>query len=111
MTFPLPDELAPLGSQPVERIEEVSGIYFRSVLLERGTVIPQHTHDHNHATYVGSGKARLWVNGVWRADYPAGHAVEVKAGQSHVFQALEPNTRLACVHDVASAESVRTKGL
>ena len=103
---PLP---AAADSYPsVELIEEVAGIYFRSVLLANaGDVIPQHVHDHDHATFVGAGKARLWVDGVWSADYEAGRAVEVKAGKSHVFQALEPNTRLACVHDVESAESAK----
>lgn len=108
----LPENLADLNDQPVERIEEVCGLYFRSVLLERvGTVIPQHSHDHDHATFVGAGKARAWVDGVWYGDYEAGRAIPIKAGRKHVFQALEPMTRLACVHDVASAESVKEKGL
>lgn len=108
---PLP-ETRPLDNIPVERIEEVCGIYFRSVLLELvNTVIPQHQHDHDHATFVASGKARAWADGQWIGDYEAGSAVEIKAGSLHVFQALEPNTRLVCVHDIASAESIKEKGL
>lgn len=107
--YPLPEGVE-LAEHPVERIEEVCGIYFRSVFLESaGLVIPQHKHDHDHATFVGSGKARVWVDGVWFGDYEAGSAVPIKAGREHVFQALEANTRLACVHDVASAESVKKR--
>lgn len=101
-----------LGEPLVERIEEVCGIYFRSVLLkEIGTVVPLHTHDHDHATFVANGKVRAWADGVLLGDFEAGSAFEVKAGKEHLFRALEPNTRTVCVHDIASAESVKEKGL
>lgn len=101
-----------MSEEIVERIEEVCGIYFRSVLLERnGTRIPQHVHDHDHATLVCSGAARVWVDGELIGDFDAGRAVPVLAGKMHEFQALLPMTRLACVHDVASAESIKEKGL
>lgn len=109
--YSMPEKLPPLEAQPVEFVEEVCGIYFRSLLLLRtGTAIPQHVHDHDHATYIGAGKVRLWVDGEWDGDYTAGHAVAIVAGKQHVFQALEDNTRLACVHDIASAESAKRKG-
>lgn len=109
----LPDVTTPLSEQPVERIEpDVAGLYFRSVLLEQaGTVIPQHEHDHDHATLVCSGKARVWVDGAYFGDYEAGRAIEIRAHCAHVFQALESNTRLCCVHDIESAESVKRKGI
>lgn len=96
---------------PVERIEEVAGIYFRSVLIPyKGMVADQHVHDHDHATFVGAGKVRAVADGKLLGDYEAGRAIEIKAGVYHQFEALEDNTRLACVHDIASAESVRVKG-
>lgn len=108
----IPTETIPLDELPVESIHEVCGIYFRSVLLKKEmTVIPQHEHDHDHATLVCSGKARAWVDGVYYGDFVAGTPIEIKAGKKHVFQALEPMTRLTCVHDIASAESVKAKGI
>lgn len=108
---PVPDG-KPVDNIPVERIEEVCGLYFRSVLLEQvNIIIPQHEHDHDHATFVASGKARAWADGSWIGDYEAGSAVKIKAGSVHIFQALEPMTRLVCVHDIASAESVKRKGI
>lgn len=109
--YPPPEATTKLSEQPVERIEIVAGLYFRSVLLENGTVIPQHVHDHDHATFVGSGRARGWANGRWIGDKGPGEAFEVLAYQEHVFQALEANTRLCCVHDIESAESVKRKGI
>lgn len=96
----------------VEFVEEVAGIYFRSVLLpDAGTFIPQHMHDYDHATYVASGSVRLFVNNQEKAIYKAGSAVLIQANKQHSFLSLEPNTRLACIHDAESADSIKVKGL
>src|SRR5690348_9201064 len=97
-------------SELVEFVDEKGGLYFRSVLLpSAGTWIDQHVHDHDHATYCGSGAAVLYVDGQAIEIVEAGHAVEIKAGKKHAFWSVEPNTRLTCVHDVKSAESVKRK--
>jgi quercetin dioxygenase-like cupin family protein len=99
-------------SEMVEFIEEVCGIYFRSILLpEKGMRVEQHVHDHDHATYCGSGRARVFVDGEDQGDVTAGRAIAVMAGKKHAFESMEDNTRLTCVHDVASAESIKAKGL
>jgi quercetin dioxygenase-like cupin family protein len=88
----------------VEFVESIADVYFRSVFLAfKGTKIPQHKHDEDHATYVGQGKARLYVDGQFQQDIEAGHAVLVKAGKDHIFEALENNTRLTCVWSAEAA--------
>ena len=100
------------GDTPVERIAEAGGLYFRSVLLrEAGMVIPQHTHDHDHATLVCSGSARGWCDGKLMGDKSRGEAFEVLAGHQHIFESLEPMTMLTCVHDIYSTLSIARKGL
>ncbi|MGH8908865.1 MAG: hypothetical protein ACRD0K_20820 [Egibacteraceae bacterium] len=103
-----PTATGPLDEQPVEYIEpDVAGLYFRSILLaDAGTIVPQHSHDHDHATLVCSGAARLWVDGVHVGDKMAGQAFFVKARSQHLFQALLPGTRLCCVHNIESAEAI-----
>lgn len=99
-------------SEVVEFVEEVCGTYFRSVLLPKaGMRISQHVHDHDHATYIGNGAVALRVGTILAGTFKAGQAVPILAGQLHEFEALEDNTRLACVHDVASAQSIKEKGL
>lgn len=94
-----------------EFIEEVEGIYFRSVFLPfKGMTIPQHRHDVAHPTLCGSGKARLYVDGRFCCDIEAGHAVPIKAGVDHLFEALEDDTRLTCVFDAARANEIKDKG-
>lgn len=112
MTHARPTETTPVKEIPVEYIEEAAGLYFRSILLkEKNTFVPQHEHDHRHATLVCAGKARGWCGEVWIGDKGPGEAFDIEPGSSHSFMALEPDTRLACVHDIASAESVKAKGL
>lgn len=96
----------------VEFVEEKAGIYFRSLRMPRaGTVVSQHVHDHDHATLCGNGRAIMFVNGERVGELRAGQAAELKAGQRHSFITLKPDTLLVCIHDVASAESIKRKGL
>jgi quercetin dioxygenase-like cupin family protein len=90
----------------VESIQEnVAGLYFRSVLLDAGVMIPQHTHPYDHATIVASGAAILYVDGIPVGKYEAGTAVEIKANKQHAFYSTAINTRLVCIHHTASAEA------
>lgn len=97
----------------VEFVEEVGGIYFRSIVLPfKGMTIPQHVHSEPHATYVGSGAARLYIDYREAVDVQAGHAIEVAAGKRHWFEALEDNTRLVCVwSSEAAAREMKARGL
>lgn len=96
----------------VEFIEEVGGIYFRSIRLAKaGMFVPQHEHDHDHATFCGNGAARAWADNEWIGDVEQGRAIEIKAGRHHTFMALEDNTLLTCIHDLSSALSLKERGL
>jgi len=99
-----------VNDEIVEFCEEKGGVYFRSILVPKaGTMIPQHVHPHDHATYCGRGRAAPFVQGVRQPDLLEGHAFEVKAGIEHAFVTLEDNTRLACCHDAASALAAKEK--
>lgn len=111
MQYPMPTETTPLDIVPVEQIVEAGGFYFRTICLaEPGYVVPQHVHDHEHVTLVGSGKARGWKHGVWIGDRSAGEAFVIEADAPHLFQALDAQTRLTCIHNIESALSLKRKG-
>lgn len=96
----------------VQYVDEVAGVYFRSILLpEAGMKVSQHVHPYDHATYCGSGSALLFVDGVFQRIVYAGDVVEVKANMKHEFESAEPNTRLTCVHNVESADFIKERGL
>lgn len=97
---------------PVQYIEEVCGIYFRAVeLLRAGDRIPQHAHDHDHASFVGRGSVVVRVNGEELGYFAAPKAIPIMAGAVHEFEAQEDNTLVCCVHNIESAESIKRKGL
>lgn len=110
MTYPLPTPTHHLADLPLEQIVEAGGFYLRSYLLkESGTIIPQHVHDHDHVTLVGSGRVRGWQDGICIGERGPGEVFEIPAGTAHVFQSLEPYTLLCCVHNIDSALSVKRK--
>ncbi len=95
----------------IEYIDTCCGIYFRSIVLQKGEIADQHVHEFDHATYIGNGRVRLRAGGALVGDYAAGQVVAVVANTHHTFEALEANTRLTCVHDAKSAEAIRLKQL
>lgn len=112
MSYDIPTVTHALHELPLECITEVGGLYFRTVTFkDAGIIIPQHVHDHDHVTFIGSGKFRGWKDGEWIGDRSAGQAFDIPAGSSHIFMSLEANSLLACVHTIDSALSVKRKGL
>lgn len=100
--IPLPTKSHELDPTPAEHFAEAAGFGFRSILLaNEGDYVPQHVHPDTHATFVCSGSARMWIDGIHVGDKGAGEAFVAEAGRAHVFQALEPMTRLACVTYIA----------
>jgi|CXWL01.1.fsa_nt_gi quercetin dioxygenase-like cupin family protein len=109
--YPMPTETTPLETVPVETIAERDGWYYRTICLAQpGTVVPQHVHDHDHETRVESGAARGWQDGEWIGDKAAGQSFHIPAHRTHLFQAIAPDTRLTCVHNIESALSLKRKG-
>jgi quercetin dioxygenase-like cupin family protein len=107
--YPLPD-LSNKVDLPERFIVEAAGIFFASIILPKGIVVGQHSHDHAHATFIGSGLVRGWKGDAWMGDKGPGEAFEVEAGATHCYLALE-TALLACTHDVESALSVKKKGI
>jgi quercetin dioxygenase-like cupin family protein len=96
----------------VEGIHEIDGVYFRIYSVEEPFVLlPQHAHEYSHATVVCSGAVRLWRSAELVGDFRAGDVIEIRAGEKHHFQTLERRTRIACVHNMQSALSIKEKGL
>lgn len=95
----------------VEYVDDVGGLYFRAVLLPNvGDRVPQHMHDHDHVTLIASGAARLFIDGEQKEDISSFRAIVISANKQHVFEALEPNTRLACVHQLNGEQYKLVKG-
>ena len=96
----------------IEFIDEVCGIYFRTILLKnRGDEVSQHKHDYDHATLVGCGAVVAFVGEKCLGEFWGGQAVPVKAGYDHKILSIMDETRLTCVHSTESANLIKEKGL
>lgn len=94
--------------QPEQRIQIEGGIYARSVILDKNTKIPQHTHDHDHATFVGSGKALLYIDGELDRECNTGDLIPIKGGSLHEFLITEDNTLLVCLWPESIGETLES---
>lgn len=95
--------------QPPDDIEfqTIDDIFIKVMKIAKaGTVIPQHSHVYEHGSFVASGAIRLWQDGILDADYHAPTLICIKAGVKHLFQALEDNTAVLCLHNVSRKEIV-----
>ena len=60
-----------------------------------GDILPNHVHDENtsHITIVAKGSIKVTGDG-WEQIWECGRVAELKAFQSHQFEAIEPNSRV-----------------
>lgn len=66
-----------------------------------GSIVPQHAHCYDHVTFVASGAIYAWADGKPLGKYAAPRAIVIKAGVKHIFQTLEHDTVILCIHNAA----------
>lgn len=95
-TYSLPQKTHDI--EPQEWLETQGDICVRTVMLSKvGDFIPQHSHDHGHTTLIAHGAVRAWVDGIYWGDFSAPCMKYVEPNKHHTYQALEPNTVMACI--------------
>ncbi len=102
MTHPVPTDLHPLAEQPTSVIIKISpeaGLFIkRTVVARADTVLPQHSHDTGHFSFIAAGKVRVWSEGEWIGDVTAPDGVFIRAHAKHLFATLADNTIIDCIH-------------
>ena len=86
--------------QPVETmIYEADGLFIKQIVVEGAHVfLPQHAHSLSHITLLTKGRIRVRLgDGEWQT-YEAPTAVMIEARIKHLFETLENETVLYCVH-------------
>lgn len=84
----------------------VDGIFIRQMHLDDlGTIVPQHIHRYDHTTMVATGAVRLWIDEELQGDYVAPAAIFIAAGKPHIFQSLQSDTLLYCIHNLHGASA------
>jgi quercetin dioxygenase-like cupin family protein len=95
-------------NQPNSKLMIYAGIFLKTwSVADAGTVIPQHSHEHPHITFLVQGAVRVWAgDGPFGTDFAAPDALQIPAHTPHKFLTLTDNVVFACIHAVGEADDV-----
>ena len=80
----------------------VDGVFIKRYKVDKGVVVPQHSHTHSHVTILARGLLRVWRGeDPQHIDYVPG-MIHIPAYTKHQFLALE-DSELYCVHNADHA--------
>jgi len=93
-------------NQPVVEATTIYGGVFTKAYTvpDVGTMIPQHAHHYDHATFLYAGSIRAWCDDVLLGDFHAPAILKIPAHSQHRFQSLCDGVGLACIHSVDAAD-------
>lgn len=93
-----------LDDQPPDDMEWLIAdqVFVKQMFIANaGSFIPQHAHQYDHVSALAKGKVRVWEDGVWTGDHQAPHMLLIKAKVKHLFQSLEDDTIIYCIHNAS----------
>ncbi len=87
------DDLAkePLKEDLSRRLISTDRMMLAQVFLEKGCIVPQHSHENEQLTYILEGKLRFWLGEDQSevVDVAAGEVLHIPSGIPHKAEALE----------------------
>jgi quercetin dioxygenase-like cupin family protein len=98
-----------LVEQPVQvDFHTADQVFVKQMVVKRaGTFIPQHSHCYDHTTMVATGRVAVWVDGEPLGNFTAPAALLMRSGTKHLFETLEDNTTLYCIHNLSHGGAVQ----
>jgi quercetin dioxygenase-like cupin family protein len=72
---------------------------------KRGTLLPQHVHQHSHISLIVQGEVRVWRDDECLGDFKAPAMIKIHAHAPHGFLALTDDVTIACIHNADQADS------
>lgn len=85
-----------------EEVELVlyAGIFCKLWMVrDRGTVLPQHSHEHPHISMLTSGKVHAWCGDDYLGVFEAPAMIKIPAHTFHRFETITNNVVIACIHN------------
>ncbi len=97
------------NSQPYGGRFTADGIeILQMVIPVAKTFVPQHTHTYDHLSMLAKGSVKVWTDGLVVGIYIAPHGIVIKAGVKHLFQSLEDDTVIYCVHNTSRTGAIES---
>lgn len=77
------------------------GIFIKSALFKSdGSIIPQHSHEYDHSTFIATGSAHVWCDQEYLGEFQSPKSVFIKKLAKHTFMTSSPDTLILCIHNV-----------
>jgi quercetin dioxygenase-like cupin family protein len=108
LSLPLPHGYPVKIPQPFGiEVTTVDGIFIKQMVIPNaGTFVPQHAHVWNHTSLIAHGSIFCWKDGALDRRYEAPSAILILAGIKHLFQSLEDNTIIYCIHNLHDKDKI-----
>lgn len=88
------------------------GVWIKQMLIPKPyDIVPQHSHTYDHISLLAKGSIRAWKDGEFYGDFTAPEGIFIAAGVKHIFQALEPETIIYCIHNTHGEDVPRVRAL
>lgn len=101
-------ELAAATRQPeTTDLRMADGVFCKTIRVHKAhSLVPQHSHAFPHVSVIVRGSVRLSIDGRPAGTYMAPFGIFIAACRKHLFETLEDDTIILCVHDIGTAENV-----
>ena len=77
-------------------------IFIKSGTFEKaGSVIPQHSHEYDHTTFIASGSVHAWCDEEYLGIFIAPTGITIKRNCKHLFMTISDNTTILCIHNIS----------
>ena len=93
--------------QPASELTVFAGIFLKTwAVPDKGTLLPQHSHEFPHLSLIVSGAVRVWCDCTLLGEFHAPATVKIAAQEKHTFETLTDNVVIACIHALDDGEDV-----
>src|SRR5216683_1544851 len=107
----LPDNFVKLEQPEIVDFETIDHVSINVMRIQKAlSFVPQHSHTYEHGTLLAKGAVWVWLDGHLDKQYRAPCLIRIRAGVKHLFQTLEDDTILACIHNTMRKEIVEVLG-
>lgn len=84
------------------------GVFVKHIVIPAGgSIVPQHVHEYDHTSFLAKGAMYVWEDGVPQGRLDAPQGILIKAGVKHLFQTIEDDTVLLCIHNLHGEQAVK----
>ena len=88
-------------------IKMADGIFVKQMVLSHAaTVVPQHSHEHDHLSMLAVGSVALWRDGVFVKEFTAPCGISIPARTKHAFVSLSDFVVIYCIHNIERSGEV-----